>query len=373
VSVDSPTKQKFSPGIFLRYDCRASEEELMRIETQRLTLRLENPFTIAHGTTTERQNVLVRICDGERTGVGEAAVVPYYKETPERVINALTDPAVVVALGDDARLLHDALDRLPPSESTAARAALDMALHDLWGQRLGQPLYRLWGLNPARAPVSSFTIALDTDEAAYRDRLRAAPPFSLYKIKLGSGAWQTDLDIARIARETTGAQIAVDANCAWRADDALQIIPRLAALDVAYIEQPIGRDDHDGWRALRDHRAADWPPLMADESAQNAQDVLALNGLADGVNIKLAKCGGLRAALGMVTLARQLGMRAMIGCMVESSVAVTAASHLAPLVDFADLDGNLLLSNDPYRGTRVINGQIHLPDAPGLGVNPVAE
>lgn len=341
----------------------------MNITVEPLALELENPFTLSYGTTTVRENVLVRISDGTFTGVGEAAVVPYYGETPGRITRYVTSPEVSEVLGDQALWLADMLDALPPAESSAARAAVDIALHDLWGQHLGQPLYRLWGLNPARVPASSFTVAMSDDEADYRRQLRAARPYRVIKLKLGSGDWQTDLALVRIAREELGDRtLCVDANGGWSAADGLAIIPQLAAMGMLFIEQPVARADRDGWRALYEGLPADRPPLIADESVQGVESVLPLVGLADGINIKLAKCGGLRAARQMIALARAAGMRILIGCMVESSVAVTAAAHLAPLVDYADLDGNLLITNDPYRGVRLVDGRPRLPDAPGLGV-----
>lgn len=343
----------------------------MQITIRPLALALETPFKLSYGATTVRENVLVQIDDGTFTGVGEAAVVPYTGETPARVSAYLGDGALAAALGDNALWLEDALDRLPPGESSAARAAVDMALHDLWGQHLGQPLYRLWGLNPARSPRSSFTIAMDDDAASFRARLRdAAVQYGLIKLKLGGGDWREDLERVRVARETVSAPLCVDANGGWSAGDGLAIIPRLAGLGVIFVEQPVARDDVDGWRALRDGLPGERPPLIADESVQGVDSVPPLAGLVDGINIKLAKCGGLRAARRMIALARAYGLRVMLGCMVESSVAVTAAAHLAPLADFADLDGNLLITNDPYRGAQVVDGAVRLPDAPGLGVTP---
>lgn len=344
----------------------------MIIETQKLSLKLENPFKISHGTSTARENVLVRIRAGQLTGTGEAAVVPYYGETPERVIQTAT--ALGGALDIDPLYLQDALDALPPMESSATRAAVDMALHDLWGQQLGQPLYRLWGLNPARIPASSFTIGMPEDEADYRARLRASQRFSVLKLKLGSGDWHTDLRYVQIAREECpNSVLCVDANGGWDATSGLAIIPRLIEFGVLFIEQPVAREDWEGWRTLYNELPTDRPPLIADESVQGVDHVPQLAGLADGINIKLAKCGGLGPARQMIALARALGLKILLGCMVESAVAVTAAAHLAALVDFADLDGNLLITNDPYQGVTNDNGRLILPDAPGLGVSPRAE
>ncbi len=262
---------------------------------------------------------------------------------------------------------------MPPMQSNAARAAVDMALHDLWGQHLGRPLYELWGLNPARSPISSFTVSLPDDDADYITRLKAAREYSVIKLKLGSGSWEQDLHYVQIARQELDGQIAVDANGGWDADSALAIIPKLMEMDMVFIEQPVARNDWEGWRILHDALPEDRPPLIADESVQGVDHVPMIAEVVDGINIKLAKCGGLRPARQIIALARALGLKILLGCMVESSVAVTAAAHLAPLVDYADLDGNILIANDPYRGVTNTHGQLTLPSGPGLGVTPIAD
>ncbi|RPJ02724.1 MAG: dipeptide epimerase, partial [Chloroflexi bacterium] len=281
----------------------------MQIQASRLNLQLENPFKLSYGATTFRENVRVTISDGTFTGSGEAAVVPYYGETPDRILRYLTDPALADAIGEDPLLLDDMLNRLPPGESSAARAAVDIALHDLWGQHLGQPLYRLWGLNPARIPTSSFTVAMADSESHYRTHLRAARAYGLIKLKLGSGDWRTDWHMVEIAREEISAPLCVDANGGWTVEDTCAIMPRLAEIGVLFVEQPVARDDWDGWRALPAALPAGHPPLIADESVQGVESVLPLAGFADGINIKLAKCGGIRAARQMIILARALGLK----------------------------------------------------------------
>ncbi len=343
----------------------------MHIGVEPLKLQLESPFKISYGATTHRENILIHIDDGTHTGIGEAAVVPYYGESTGRVLDYFNHPELQSALNNHAGWLEDTLNHLPDNESSSARAAVDIALHDLWGKQLGQPLYRLWGLNPARSPVTSFTVAMADDPADYRARLRAAAKYPLIKLKLGSGSIDADLTYVQTAREQLpNAGLCVDANGGWSAADALSLIPRLAEFDVLFVEQPVAKADMAGWETLRQKLPANLPPLIADESVQGVESVPALVGLVDGINIKLAKCGGLRPARQMIALARAYGMKVMIGCMVESSVALTAAAHLAPLVDYADLDSILLITNDPYRGVTIDNGRLTLPDTPGLGVIP---
>ena len=337
----------------------------MTLRTEILTLHLRTPFRIAHGVSESRQSVIVHLPDG---ALGEAALAPYYGITPEHVLAYLANPQVEAALGGDPMLREDILDALPPGPMPA-RAALDIALHDLAGKRLGVPLYRLWGLNPARAPLSSFTIGQERDARALRQKLREAAHYPVIKLKLGSGSATTDEATVRIAREELpGAQLCVDANAGWSVDEAVAIIPRIAEYGLLFVEQPLARDDLEGWRALRPRLPQDAPFLIADESVHTTRDIPPLVGSADGINIKLAKSGGLREAWRMIQVARAFDMRVMIGCMVESAVGVTAAAHLAPLVDYADLDGNLLVTDDPFTGVVMHNGLLTLPDAPGLGV-----
>jgi L-alanine-DL-glutamate epimerase-like enolase superfamily enzyme len=285
------------------------------------------------------------------------------------VLAYLQSPAVIEALGDDALLLQEILDRLPPAESRAARAAVDMAVHDLWGQRLGHPLWRLWGLNPARTPESSFTVSMAEDEVMYRAKLRAARRYRLLKLKLGSGDLEQDLRLVQIAREETHSRFCVDANSGWTAQEAGSIIPLLDELGVIFVEQPVTFENISAWRELGQMLHRHHPPLIADESVQGVDNIVPLAGLVDGISIKLAKCGGLGPARQMIAVARAMGMKVLLSCMVESSVAVTAASHLAPLVDYVDLDAPLLITNDPYRGMRMIDGQVYLPERPGLGLS----
>jgi L-alanine-DL-glutamate epimerase-like enolase superfamily enzyme len=328
-----------------------------------ITLELKTPFRIAHGTSLTRQNVLVHLNDS----VGEGSLMPYAGYTQAEVAAYLQNLDIDWLLGDDPLALEDMLNRLPPGPAPA-RNAIDIALHDFWARQLGHPLYRLWGLNPARIPLSSITISITEDEVELRQQVRALKGFPVLKLKLGSGNLEADEVMVRVVREETDARLGVDANSAYSVEQAAGLIPRLAAYHLLFIEQPIGYGDVEDWRRLRLLLPNNVPPLIADESVQRASDILALAGGADGVNIKLTKAGGLREARRMIALARALGMQVMLGCAVESSVGITAAAHLAPLVDLADLDGNLNVANDPYVGVRMEQGRLYLPSGPGLGV-----
>jgi L-alanine-DL-glutamate epimerase-like enolase superfamily enzyme len=335
----------------------------MYLNYEPITLTLETPFRIAHGTSEARHNVLVRIGDGEHEGVGEAAPVRQHHETQTLVLDYLASLAENWPPADDPFQLEENLAALP-SGSQAARAALDIALHDLAGQKLGVPLYRLFGLSPERAPQTSFTIGLGTVEEVQAKARAAAANFSILKLKLGHDT-QHALALVRAVRAVTDACLVADANCAWTQDQALQLLPALAELGLEWIEQPLPEDDLGGLRRI--HQASPLP-IFADEPVRTARDIPRLADCVDGVNIKVQKAGGLREALRLIAVARAHDLQVMLGCMVETSVGITAAAHLAPLVDWADLDGNLLVTNDPFVGVRVEQGRLILPGGPGLGI-----
>ena len=329
----------------------------MKLSFEPITLDLKTTFRIAHGADDQRFNVLVHLDEG----VGEAPAVTYYGETQEKIIAYLK---TVPDLGDDPFDIDGVLAILPPG-SRAGRAAIDVALHDLWGKKLGQPLYRLFGLNPSNLPLTSFTIAMDEPEVM-AERAKESG-FPIIKIKLGS-----DRDEAVVAaiRKATDAKLRVDANAGWTRDQALELIPRLAAYGLELVEQPLAADDVDGLRWLCGElkKRGVKVPIVADESAHTSKDIAKLAGAVDGVVIKLMKTLGLRDALRAIQVARAHDMIVMLSCMVETSVGVTAAAHLAPLCDFVDLDGPLLIKNDPYKGLRYEGARLSLPEAPGIGV-----
>lgn len=330
----------------------------MKLHWEPITLDLKTTFRVAHGASDQRHNVLVFLDDG----VGEAAAVPYYGETQKGIVEYLES---VPDLGDDPFDLDAVLARRPPG-SRAARSAIDEALHDLWGKNLGQPLYKLFGLNPNKLPLTSFTVSMGEPEVMAEQAKDSG--YSILKIKLGS-----DQDEARVAaiRRATNARLRVDANAGWSREEALRIIPRLTEYGLEFIEQPLAVDDVEGFFWLKDKLRAQKVniPIFADETAKTSQDVPKLAGAIDGVVVKTMKSEGIREALRMIHTARAHEMQIMLSCMVESSVGVTAAAHLAPLCDYADLDGPLLIKNDPYLGLRYDGAKFSLPDRAGLGLS----
>jgi L-alanine-DL-glutamate epimerase-like enolase superfamily enzyme len=329
----------------------------MKLHWETITLDLKTTFRVAHGASDQRHNVLVYLDDG----VGEAAAVPYYGETQERIIEYLKS---VPDLGDDPFDIDSVLAKRPPG-SRAARSAIDEALHDLWGKKLGQPLYKLFGLNPNHLPLTSFTIGMDEPDIMAEQAKSSGYP--ILKIKLG-----TEQDEARVRaiRKVTNAKLRVDANAGWTREQALQIIPRLKEYDLEFIEQPLAVDDVEGYfwlkGKLKEQKVN--TPIFADETAKNSHDVARLAGAVDGVVVKTMKSEGIRESLRMIHTARAHDMQIMLSCMVESSVGVTAAAHLAPLCNHADLDGPLLIKNDPYVGLEYDGAKVSLPAGAGLGV-----
>jgi L-alanine-DL-glutamate epimerase-like enolase superfamily enzyme len=334
----------------------------VKLATEIIPLRTRHPFVIARGGSSDFRVVWVRLTDVDgREGWGEADPSSYYKETADTVLAALQK--VEGHLPPDPFALEQAeshFAQVIPNDR-AARAALSAALHDLMGKRLGQPLWRLWGLDPERAPRSSFTIGLDTPERM-REKVAEAAQYPVLKIKLGT---DRDEEILKTIRDATDKPIRVDANAGWTRERAIAMLPVLRDFDVEFLEQPLAPDDLEGIAAVRREEVL---PVIVDESCLIAADIPRLAGVADGINIKLAKCGSLREALRMIATARAHGMLVMMGCMIESSLGITAAAHLAPLLDAADLDGAALTANDPFIGATIEDGKIRLPNEPGLGV-----
>jgi L-alanine-DL-glutamate epimerase-like enolase superfamily enzyme len=343
----------------------------MQLVLHDVTLPLRHPFTISRGSTIVQEALIVELeCDGQR-GFGEASINEYYGITLANMRTALEAVRELVAAERvdpaNADWPADFWSRVDPQLRTNrfAHCALDCAAQDLWGKLRGQPLWQAWGLSLDRLAVSDYTIGIDTIERMIA-KLREFPDWPAYKIKLGT---PQDLPIVEALRRETAAPLRVDANCGWTADEALANAPRLKQLGVELIEQPLPAAEREGARRL----FADSPlPVFADESCVVETDVPQAVGHFHGVNIKLQKCGGLTPARRMVDQARQLGLQVMIGCMNESSVGISAAAQLLPLVDFADLDGAALLARDVAEGVRIERGHAHFPSTAGCGLRWLA-
>ncbi|HUF30686.1 MAG TPA: dipeptide epimerase [Gemmatimonadaceae bacterium] len=336
----------------------------MRLEHEILSLRTTHPFKIARGGSSEWRVVWVRLVDDDGTeGWGEAAPSRFYGESADSVVAALEGFAPLLERADPWAIdtIETELDRALRFNA-AAKVAVSAALHDLAGKRLGVPLYKMWGLDPASAPQSSFTIGIGDNEELRR-KVKEAAEYPVLKVKLGT---DRDEEIIRTIRDAApSAVLRVDANAAWTPKQALGMMDVLVECGVEFVEQPLPPHDVPGMRFVRERAPL---PIIADESCLTNADIPRLVGAVDGINIKLAKCASLREAARMIGTARAHGLRVMMGCMIESSLGIAAAAHLAPLLDYADLDGPALLANDPFRGPSIAGGTIRIPTAPGLGV-----
>lgn len=325
------------------------------------SLNLIDPFGIARMTRTTMDVVLTNV-DG---GWGEAAPIKFYDEdvqTVEAVLRRIDGMPF-----PDLDCFED-IERTVASMVTgnqSAKAAFDIALHDRFARKLGVPLYKLFGVSPEGNFVTSFTIGIDTTEVMLQ-KVEKAKNYDILKIKLGKDMEQ-DLAVMReIRKAVPGTTLRVDANGGWSLEQARRALSVMADLGVEYVEQPLYKGSHEELRALKKNAPL---PIFVDEDSMIAADLPKLDGAVDGINIKLMKSGGIGEARRMIALARSMGLQIMIGCMIETSVAITAAAHLAPFADYLDLDGNLLVSNDPFAGvTCEPNGRLHLPNGPGLGV-----
>jgi L-alanine-DL-glutamate epimerase-like enolase superfamily enzyme len=337
----------------------------MKFEIEPVRIEAAHPFQIARGTKRELDVFVVSLTADGVTGIGEAAPQAFYGETP------LTVRAAVGAIGrlldGDPEVIRDRLHRdgEPLCEALAphasVRAALDMALWDLRGKSEGAPVWKLVGADPARAPLTSFTIGFDRPEVIDA-KVDAAAPYRILKVKVGLPG---DMEILERVIARSGKLVRADANEGWDLETAMEKTVELYRHHVEFCEQPLPHADAEGLRQLKRVSPV---PVILDESIVGPKDVEACRDQGHGINIKLMKCGGITSALEMIAGARRHGLQVMIGCMLETSVGVTAAAHLSPLCDYADLDGNLLLREDPFEGVRVVDGRLVLPGAPGLGV-----
>lgn len=334
----------------------------MNLSTEIISVHLKQPFATARERTVESRSAIVRIEHEGVIGLGEAKTEADACGGSAEPVSDYVD-RIGAALGDDPyrieQIMGDVARALP--DACCTRAGIDIALHDLCGKLAGLPLYRSLGLAADKAPLTSYTIGL-AGISAMLQNVREAREFPILKIKVGAPG---DLQRVQAIRSETRAVLRVDANGGWSVEEAVERINQLDKYGVQFVEQPIPSGDPEGLRAIRQRTKV---PLFADEDARTARDLPALAGCVDGVNIKLMECGGLGEALRMIRQARALGLQVMLGCMVETSLSLTAAAHLSPLADYADLDSGLLLADDPFVGFAVREGRIVLPEGPGLGV-----
>ncbi len=337
----------------------------MKLTWRRLDLRLRRTFTISRESLDVRRNVLVRLEAAGHAGLGEAEPTPFYGETAETALAALEhfDPAPLAGIerGEDVdTIVAECAARLKGHMSVIA--ALDAALWDIRGKQLGEPVWKLLDA-PCRCSVpTSYTIGIADPDKMARAVEEVRGLYRVFKIKVGG---ENDVACLKAVRRVTDVPIRVDANAAWSADEAVERIREIAAFGVELVEQPCAREDIAGLHRVRE--AVD-VPIIADESCHTAGDLDALDGAVDGVNIKLVKTGGLCEAARLARRALDLGLKVMVGCMTSSALAVTAATHVAGWADYVDLDGNLLLADDPFRGATVRAGVVQIPRGRGLGV-----
>mgnify|MGYP004471621383 FL=1 len=338
----------------------------MHLSFEPYELKLKHVFTVSSFSRSTTPDVQVRIDYDGYTGYGEASMPPYLGQTVESVCSFLKK--VDLEQFPDPFCIDDILtyiDSLSDGDS-AAKAAVDIALHDLVGKIIGAPWHRMLGLNPEKTPNTTYTIGIDTDEMVKLKTREVAGQFKILKVKLGT---PRDREMIRAIREVNDLPIAVDVNQGWKnKKKALDEIFWLKEQGIVMVEQPMPKEmpEANAWLTERSPL-----PTFADEAIQRLKDIPAIKGVYSGINIKLMKCTGMREAWKMMNYARAEGMRVMIGCMTETSCAIAAAAQLSPAVDFADLDGNLLIANDIFRGTTVVDGKITLNQLPGIGIEKI--
>ncbi|HYO82659.1 MAG TPA: dipeptide epimerase [Bryobacteraceae bacterium] len=333
------------------------------VETEVVRLKLKHTWTTTMSSSEYRDNLYVRLVADGLTGVGEGAPIVRYKENAANAAKAVESLTPMLVRSDFRQYraaTQSVFSKLP--DQWAAKAAIDIAMLDWAGQRLGVPVWRMLGLDAAAAPVTTFSIGIDTPEIT-KQKVREAEPFPVLKIKVGLDKDESTMEAVR---SVTKKPLRLDANEGFKSkEEAVRKINWLESLGAEFIEQPLpaGREEEMRWVRSRVHI-----PVLADEACLRAEDVPKIAGAYDGVVVKLDKTGGIVGALRMIETARAHGLKVMLGCMISSSVTITAAAHLSPLVDWADLDGNLLIGNDPYEGVTVAAGKLILPDRPGLGL-----
>lgn len=340
-----------------------NKKQKMTLSFQLYNLKLKHTFTVASNSRTTTPVVLTQIEYDGIVGYGEASMPPYLGETQASVTKFLSK--VDLSPFSDPFQLDEILAYIDGIEdkNTAAKAAIDIALHDLTGKILNQPIYKIWGLSKNNTPNTSFTIGIDTPDIIKEKTLEAGNQYKILKVKLGR---DNDKEIIETIRSVTDLPLCVDVNQGWTDKKmALDMIYWLKERNIVFVEQPMNKENPEDMAWLTQHSPL---PVIADEAVQRLADVKHLYQVYSGINVKLMKCGGMREAHKMIELAQALNMKTMIGCMTETSCAVSAAAQLSPLTDWADLDGNLLIRNDVFDGIKIINGKVTLNNRPGIGI-----
>ena len=338
----------------------------MKLSWRPYNLQLKHAFNLSNSSRKTTPVVLTTIEYDGFAGYGEASLPPYLGESQPSV-TAFLEKVDLSGFSDPIQLeeILEYVDSIAEN-NTAAKASVDIALHDLAGKIIGRPWYQLWGLNPETIPDTTFTIGIDTDEMVRQKVKEVEGKFNILKVKLGG---KDDRKMVETIRSVTSLPISVDANQGWKnKNQALEMVLWLKEKGIVMIEQPMPKHDLDSIAWLSEQSPL---PVFADESIQRLRDVERMKGVFTGINIKLMKCTGMREAWKMRNLAQSLGMKVMIGCMTETSCAISAAAQLAPGMDFADLDGALLIQNDAFKGAELIDGKVKPLNQPGIGVNPI--
>ncbi len=336
----------------------------MKFSFKPYTLELKHVFTVAVSSRTTTPVMLTEIEYDGIKGYGEASMPPYLGESQETA-NAFLSKVNLEQFNDpfEMETILDYVDSIA-EKNAAAKASVDIALHDLVGKLLNQPWYKIWGYDKSKTPYTTFTIGIDTADVV-KEKVKEAGEFKVLKVKLGR---DNDKEMVNTIRSVTNVPLTVDVNQGWTDKHlALDMINWLSDKNIEFIEQPMPKEQVDDIAWLTENSPL---PIIGDESVQRIPDVIKARGIYSGINIKLMKCTGMREAHKMLELARSLNMKILIGCMTETSCAISAASQLSPMVDWADLDGALLIKNDPYEGVKVIDGKVTLNDYPGIGLKP---
>ncbi|MBI5661912.1 MAG: dipeptide epimerase [Ignavibacterium album] len=355
-SIGGITTQSFATNLI------KSRGTKMKFSFRPYTLELKHVFTVAVSSRTTTPVMLTEIEYEGVKGYGEASMPPYLGESQETATKFLS--RVNLEQFDDPFEMEKILEYVDSidEKNTAAKASVDIALHDLVGKLIGKPWYKIWGFDKTKTPYTTFTIGIDKPDVV-RQKVKEAEEFKILKVKLGR---DNDREMIETIRSVTDKPLTADANQGWKDKHyALEMIQWLSEQNVLYIEQPMPKEmiEENAW--IAEHSPI---PVLGDESIQRIPDLIKMKDVYSGVVIKLMKCTGMREAYKMITLAKSLGMKVMLGCMTETSCAISAAAQLSPEADWADLDGNLLIKNDPYEGVKVIDGKITLNDYPGIGL-----